>query len=232
MKLTWDETTYLTNKCHRLNYDKYSPQGITFPWDNTQLNTFLSGVGLTPRTHYNLYGIEEKINPFIELDDFDTILTQETWNILDTVNTYWNNALTWVSDLNHYGFNEFWTIPIDGLGDCEDHGLAKQKYLWDQYKINSWMVVCGVNTPGDHAVLCVHTNLGDYILDNRYSTVKNVNELNYTWSKIECKNLKWKYITGIEDSFMGSTYQKKLILGNECTPYSGWTYWRNRLPVT
>ena len=51
------------------------------------------------------------------------------WIELQNVNEFINRAIRPMSDLQHYGRPEFWTIPKDGFGDCEDYALTKRKIL-------------------------------------------------------------------------------------------------------
>lgn len=42
------------------------------------------------------------------------------------INRYANNAITYTSDIDQYGFTDFWvTAPDSAKGDCEDYVLTK-----------------------------------------------------------------------------------------------------------
>src|SRR5262245_62152832 len=53
----------------------------------------------------------------------------ETWKALEEVNTSVNLSMTFENDKAHYGLDEFWTIPTDGYGDCDDYVLTKRRNL-------------------------------------------------------------------------------------------------------
>src|ERR1044071_9882147 len=95
-------------------------------------------------------------------------LTSEAWAMLEKVNIVVNATIQPEDDQEHYGVSEFWTVPNDGAGDCEDYVLAKRKML----------VLLGLPEPAlritvvldrgvvRHAVLTVVTDKGDYVLDS------------------------------------------------------------------
>ena len=56
-------------------------------------------------------------------------LTDDVRATLKEINFVVNNAIRPVDDSDHYGMQEFWTVPVDGAGDCEDYVLAKRKML-------------------------------------------------------------------------------------------------------
>ena len=48
---------------------------------------------------------------------------------LDQVNGRINRSITAERDLKHYGIADYWTLPTDGKGDCEDYALLKRHEL-------------------------------------------------------------------------------------------------------
>ena len=94
--------------------------------------------------------------------------TQETWEKLETVNNVVNQAIRPLDDDEHYGVAEFWTVPVDGQGDCEDYVLAKRKMLallgFPGAALRITVVLNGNLVR--HAILTVVTDRGDYVLDN------------------------------------------------------------------
>lgn len=59
-------------------------------------------------------------------------LTSTAWLTIKKVNANVNDAIWPEDDLRHYGRAEYWNIPTDGYGDCEDYALTKRKALIDQ----------------------------------------------------------------------------------------------------
>jgi predicted transglutaminase-like cysteine proteinase len=97
---------------------------------------------------------------------------------LEEVNRWVNQSIAPQTDFDHYGVKEYWAIPTDGKGDCEDYALLKRHML----KQRGWpaialliTVVLDENKEG-HAVLTASTQAGDLILDNRSKEIR-------LWSK-------------------------------------------------
>ena len=109
--------------------------------------------------------------------------TPEIWAALETVNIAVNSAVRPLDDSEHYGVAEFWTVPVDGEGDCEDYVLAKRKML----------TLLGLAAPAlritvafdknrvRHAVLTVVTDRGDYVLDNLQDEILPPGQTGYVW---------------------------------------------------
>jgi predicted transglutaminase-like cysteine proteinase len=109
--------------------------------------------------------------------------TKALWGRLEEVNRVVNTTVKPEDDKEHYGVNEFWTVPVDGQGDCEDYVLAKRKML----------VLLGVPEPAlritvvldrgivRHAVLTVVTDQGDYVLDSLKDDILTTDKADYVW---------------------------------------------------
>jgi predicted transglutaminase-like cysteine proteinase len=97
-----------------------------------------------------------------------------------------------MDDLHHYGRSEYWTIPKDGYGDCEDYALAKRAALIRLGYPMAALRIAVVRMPSGegHAVLTVVTDRGDYVLDNEWDAVRSWRSINYRW--IERQDLKEK----------------------------------------
>ncbi|HTV30859.1 MAG TPA: transglutaminase-like cysteine peptidase [Xanthobacteraceae bacterium] len=106
-----------------------------------------------------------------------------TWQTLNRVNAAWNGAITPMEDAAHYGVVDYWTIPVDGYGDCEDYALAKRKSLSDFGLPQAALRMAVVRTRGGtaHAVLTVATDRGDYVLDNLNAKVLPWTATGYVW---------------------------------------------------
>jgi predicted transglutaminase-like cysteine proteinase len=110
-------------------------------------------------------------------------VTPDSWAKLETVNAAVNISILPEDDSRHYGQSEFWTVPIDGHGDCEDYVLAKRKML----------LMLGLPEPAlriavvlneqrvRHAVLTVVTDKGDFVLDNARDEILPTNRIDYVW---------------------------------------------------
>lgn len=110
-------------------------------------------------------------------------LTQAAWAALRNINNQ-GNKIVWTSDMTVWGVIERWEFPKD-LGsrlveDCDGITLWKMDQLLKAGFPASPLLftICFTETDEGHAVLCVTTDRGDYILDNRYPDVKSYDELN------------------------------------------------------
>ena len=106
---------------------------------------------------------------------------------LNTVNHAVNTAIKPESDQAHYGRDDYWTIPTDGYGDCEDYALTKRKDLLDAGLPASAVriaVVYSIKT-ALHAVLTVSTDKGDLVLDNVSDAIKVWNTTDFTWIMVQ-----------------------------------------------
>ena len=110
-------------------------------------------------------------------------LTADSWGLLGRVNRQVNSAIWPEDDEKHYGRGEFWTIPTDGYGDCEDYALTKRKTLIDAGLPERALRIGIVVSPRDasHAVLTVATDKGDYVLDSLSDDVVPWNQTGYRW---------------------------------------------------
>jgi predicted transglutaminase-like cysteine proteinase len=110
-------------------------------------------------------------------------LTDEAWQTLKQVNAAVNASIWAEDDQAHYGRAEYWTIPTDGYGDCEDYALAKRKQLIGVGFPEPALRIAIVITPREarHAVLTVATDKGDYVLDNLSNAVVAWNATGYSW---------------------------------------------------
>ena len=110
-------------------------------------------------------------------------LTESAWRTMQQVNAASNAAIWAEDDAVHYGRAEYWTIPTDGYGDCEDYALAKRKELIAAGFPEPALRIAIVVTPREarHAVLTVVTDKGDFVLDNLRNDVVAWNAAGYNW---------------------------------------------------
>jgi predicted transglutaminase-like cysteine proteinase len=103
--------------------------------------------------------------------------------MLENVNHLVNGAIWPESDQKHYDRQEYWTIPTDGYGDCEDYALTKKKDLMAAGLPESALRLAIVYTRANvrHLVLTVAADTGDYVLDNLRNDVVTWNKAGYFW---------------------------------------------------
>ena len=122
-------------------------------------------------------------------------LDDKTSRLLADVNRSVNASIKPENDDVHYGRGEFWTIPTDGYGDCEDYALAKRKDLLDAGLPASALrlaVVYSVQT-ALHAVLTVSTEKGDLVLNNMTDEIVPWNATDFVWIMVQdpANPLQW-----------------------------------------
>ena len=122
--------------------------------------------------------------------------TALVWQTLSRVNSAINGAIAPEDDRDHYGRAEYWTIPTDGLGDCDDYALAKRKALIDAGFPQNALRVAVVRTwYGErHTVLTVATDRGDYVLDNLRPDVLAWTGADYTWVERQAADNPWNWV--------------------------------------
>jgi predicted transglutaminase-like cysteine proteinase len=99
-------------------------------------------------------------------------LSDMVWHVLHAVNIFVNTGIEPLADAVHWkkqGLTERWDYAEDGMGDCEEYVLVKQRELLRRGFPRSslpFTIVLDAEGAG-HAVLTVVTDRGDYILDNQ-----------------------------------------------------------------
>lgn len=109
--------------------------------------------------------------------------TSALWDRLEKVNLVVNASVRAEDDKEHYGVTEFWTVPVDGEGDCEDYVLAKRKMLVLLGLPEAALRIAVVLDRGivRHAVLTVVTDQGDYVLDSLKDEILTTDKADYVW---------------------------------------------------
>jgi len=93
---------------------------------------------------------------------------------LDRINREINATIIPTTDMELYGVEDYWTLPRQGRGDCEDYALLKRQRLiragWAPSAL--LMTVVFDEKREGHAVLTARTADGDFILDNKTDEIK------------------------------------------------------------
>ena len=99
------------------------------------------------------------------------------------VNRSVNRQIWPKDDIKHYGRAEYWTIPTDGFGDCDDYAVTKRARLIAAGVPASALRLAVAITPRSvrHAVLTVTTTQGDYVLDSLYDEIVPWSAPGYQW---------------------------------------------------
>jgi predicted transglutaminase-like cysteine proteinase len=115
----------------------------------------------------------------------DVVLTSKAWEDMAKVNSWANDNIQPITDLEHWGVVEQWDYPDDGKGDCEDYVLLKRRMLMQAgWPREALLITVVRDKRGDgHAVLTVKTNRGEFILDNQESQILAWNKTGYKFVK-------------------------------------------------
>jgi predicted transglutaminase-like cysteine proteinase len=119
------------------------------------------------------------------------------WHQLERVNATVNQTLRSEDDLAHYGRAEYWNIPADGLGDCDDFALTKRAALIGAgFAPQALRIAIVLTGRGDrHAVLTVATDRGDYVLDNLDGRVRAWTNTDFTWVQRQDPLDAWGWVS-------------------------------------
>jgi predicted transglutaminase-like cysteine proteinase len=124
-------------------------------------------------------------------------LSSAQWLQLQEVNQAVNLAIKPMDDERHYGRAEYWNIPTDGYGDCEDYALTKRRDLiaagFPAQALRIAVVLTWRNE--SHAILTVVTDHGDYVLDNLTSSIQSWDDAGYQWIERQDPNKAWGWVS-------------------------------------
>ena len=117
------------------------------------------------------------------------------WETLVRANDAVNTSARPLDDLPHYGRAEYWTLVVDGYGDCEDSALTKRKALIEAgLPAGALRIATALTGRGNrHAVLTVATDQGDYVLDNLNPYIVPWSETGYTWIARQDAQNAWSW---------------------------------------
>ena len=103
----------------------------------------------------------------------DIVMSQAAWRDLNKVNHWVNETVKPMTDMDHWGVIEKWSLPTDGYGDCEDYVLMKRKMLMDAgWPREALLITVVRDKKGEgHAVLTVKSDKGEFVLDNQNESV-------------------------------------------------------------
>ena len=123
-------------------------------------------------------------------------LTSASWATLRQVNDSYNRAIRPKDDIIHYGRAEYWNIPTDGYGDCEDYALSKRKALIDAgFPAPALRIALVMTRDAErHAVLTVTTEQGDFVLDNLRRDIIGWDQTGYEWIERQDPARAWGWV--------------------------------------
>lgn len=136
----------------------------------------------------------------IDLSTPDTIiLSSSIWRSIVRINSDTNAEIVQQSDRLHWDVEDRWDFAEDGIGDCEDIQLLKRRRLvaMGLHRRAMPMAVVLDEDGLGHAVLILHTDLGDFILDNKTSAILSWEDTGYVFIKREgIVDTQWVKLSG------------------------------------
>ncbi|KQV66040.1 transglutaminase-like cysteine peptidase [Rhizobium sp. Root1220] len=111
------------------------------------------------------------------------ISDEDAMPVLQRINREVNAGVTSASDRRLTGKSEYWSLPINNKGDCEDYALLKLKNLLGAgFPSNRLALSVVIDRRGNnHVVLLARLKSGDYVLDNLSGRVKPWTSTGYTF---------------------------------------------------
>lgn len=137
-------------------------------------------------------------------------LTDSVWKAVLAINTTVNRTVKHVTDQEHWGAPDVWTLAEDGKGDTEDYALLKRKLLVGRgLPRRAMRMTIVMDGKGEgHALLTLITDSGDFILDNETNAVLPWHDTGYVFIKRESQDsIGWVSLGGATSP---SDYDKKL----------------------
>ncbi len=123
-------------------------------------------------------------------------LTEPLWAELRRVNDHVNETIAPATDEEMFGKPEVWSYPTTE-GDCEDYVLLKRRLLIRAGWPAGALLITVVRRPdGDgHAVLTVHTDRGDLVLDNLRTEILVWSETEYIYVKRQSEHHSGRWVS-------------------------------------
>ena len=111
------------------------------------------------------------------------------------INRRVNRAVSQLSDPENYGVADYWTLPANGNGDCEDFVLQKYKLLLDAgVDSRDLSIAVVLDRRGDnHAVLVLRHGSGDLVLDSLTRRIRPWNRTGYTFLAMQSGDDKTRW---------------------------------------
>ena len=107
----------------------------------------------------------------------------EALSVLKAANAQVNAIVIPTGGISAVGRDDYWSLPINGRGDCKHYALLKKKTLiGNGFRADRLAVTMVLDQNGNnHAVLMARLNSGDYVLDNLTGSIRSWNETGYTF---------------------------------------------------
>ena len=107
--------------------------------------------------------------------------------IAEQVNLNINRQTREIADDVQYRTEEYWALPTEVGGDCEDFALAKKRALIQRGIAPERLLIATVldRSRKPHAVLIFRTDGGDLVLDNLTDRILGWHQTGYTYLRMQ-----------------------------------------------
>ncbi|MCB0407356.1 MAG: transglutaminase-like cysteine peptidase [Bdellovibrionales bacterium] len=120
------------------------------------------------------------------------------FKVAQRLNNEINRKYHQVEDSIQYRVKEYWALPTQRGGDCEDFALLKKMTLIRYGFLPENLLITTVldRQKRSHAVLVLLTQAGDFVLDNRVNKIKAWNQTGYFFLKIQDPQdpTRWRFV--------------------------------------
>lgn len=121
-----------------------------------------------------------------------------TLTLARKINSSINRTVPQIEDARQYGQRDFWSLPTERGGDCEDFALLKKAALMQEGISPGNLLIATVldRNRNNHAVLILRTTAGDYVLDSATSQIRLWSQTRYSFLKIQDPNApnRWRAV--------------------------------------
>lgn len=135
---------------------------------------------------------------FCEQGTAGRLSAAELMDVAERINRQVNGSVTEMSDFANYGSTDRWALPTNGNGDCEDFVLEKFRLLLAAGAgSRDLSIAVALDRNGDnHAVLVLHHEEGDMILDNLERGIRPWNQTSYRFLAMQARDDKreWEVV--------------------------------------
>ena len=118
---------------------------------------------------------------------------------IENINRKVNAGVKEISDIEQYGADEKWTLPIGNRGDCEDFAMLK-KYMLIREGIpaENLLISTVLDTQNQgHAVLIFRTGDTDFVLDNLTNKIVPWYDTGYLFIRMQNPDLPSTWVSVI-----------------------------------
>jgi predicted transglutaminase-like cysteine proteinase len=117
-----------------------------------------------------------------------------TVQAVQAINSAVNGEIRFAHDRESYGAEDYWALPLDGAGDCEDMALEKRSRLVAAGFPGAALRLALVFHPNElasHCVLTAETTKGTFILDSRDNAMRRWDRSGYLFEARERADGLW-----------------------------------------